>query len=119
VQGLAARPCEDPRPRQGVDQVSLVRLGDRRKAYDLPILLRQYVADQIVPRVTPEGQALVQPVHDQDDCSLLLVVEPAVEGVVEPLVGRAPLGLRQGLLGLQRVVDDDDVGSPTGQHTAD
>src|SRR6516165_4590940 len=35
---------------------------------------------------------LVQPVHDQDDCPLLLVVEATVEGMVEPLVGRPPLG---------------------------
>ena len=48
-----------------------------------------------------------------------LVVEPAVEGVVVPLVGRLALGLRQRLLGLQRVVDDDDVGTPPGQHPAD
>ena len=48
-----------------------------------------------------------------------LVVQPAVEGVVVPFVGRLPLGLRQRLLGLQRVVDDDDVGTPPGQHPAD
>jgi hypothetical protein len=61
----------------------------------------------------------VQPVHDQHDRTLLLVVEAAVEGVVEPLVDRLPLGLRQRLLGLQRIVDDDDVGAAAGQHPAD
>ena len=61
----------------------------------------------------------MQPVHDQDDRTLLRVVQPAVEGVVVPLVRRPPLGLRQGLLGLQRIVDDDDVGTPSGQHAAD
>jgi len=45
------------------------------------------VADEIV---------LVQAVHDQYDGALLLVVEPTVEGMVEPLVGRPPLGSRQG-----------------------
>ena len=40
-----------------------------------------------------------------------LVVEPAVEGVVVPFVGGLALRLRQRLLGLQRVVDDDDVGA--------
>ena len=48
-----------------------------------------------------------------------LVVEPAVEGVVVPLVRRLALGLRQRLLGLQRVVDDDDVGAAPGQDAAD
>ena len=65
------------------------------------------------------GQALVQPVHDQHDRPRKLVVEPAVEGVVVPLVGRLALRLRQRLLGLQRVVDDDDVGTSPGQHAAD
>src|SRR2546422_119125 len=46
------------------------------------------------------GQALVQAVHDQDNRTLELVVEPAVEGVVVPLIRGLPLGLRQCLLGL-------------------
>ena len=61
----------------------------------------------------------MRPVRDQDDGTRELVVEPAVEGVVVPLVGRLPLRLRQRLLRLQRVVDDDDVGTPPGQHPAD
>ena len=61
----------------------------------------------------------MQPVHDQDDGALLLVVETAVESVVEPLVGRPPMRLGQGLLGFQGVVDDDDVRTPPGQHAAD
>jgi hypothetical protein len=61
----------------------------------------------------------VQPVHGQHDGPLPLVVEPAVEGVVVLLVGRLALGLRQRLFGLQRVVDDDDVGTPSGQHPTD
>jgi hypothetical protein len=61
----------------------------------------------------------VQPVHDQDDGPRSRVVEPAVEGVVVPLHWLLPLGLRQGLLGFQGIVDDDDVGAAPGQHTAD
>ena len=61
----------------------------------------------------------MQPVHDQDDRTLLRVVQPAVEGVVVPLVRRPPLGLRQGLLGLQGIIDDDQVGAAPGQNPAD
>jgi hypothetical protein len=39
--------------------------------------------------------------------------------MVVPLVRDLPLGLRQRLLGLQRVVDDDDVGAAPGQDAAD
>ena len=38
--------------------------------------------------------------------------------MVVPFVRRLALGLRQGLLGLERVVDDDQVGSAAGQHPA-
>jgi hypothetical protein len=62
---------------------------------------------------------LVQPVHDHDDRPAPGVVQPAVEGVVEPVVRRLPLGLRQRLLGLQRIVDDDEVGTAPGQHPTD
>jgi hypothetical protein len=58
-------------------------------------------------------------VHDQHDRTRELVVEAAVEGVVVPLVGRLALRLRQRLLGLQRIIDDDDIGTTPGQHTAD
>jgi len=61
----------------------------------------------------------VQPVHDHHDRTRQLFVQPAVEGVVVPLVRRLPLGFRQRLFGLQRVVDDDDVGTPPGQPPAD
>jgi len=61
----------------------------------------------------------VQAVHNQHDGTVELVVEPAVEGMVEPLVGCPPLGLGQRLLGLQRVVDDDQVGVAPGQHAPD
>src|SRR5271166_1532152 len=110
VQCLAPPTGKMPRSPYRLDRVGFVLLGDRREAHDLPIFLGQHVADEIV---------LVQPVHDQDDGTLLLVVQSAVEGMVEPLVGSPPLGLRQGLLGLQRIVDDNDVCTPSGQHPAD
>src|SRR5215469_17956457 len=79
MQRLAPPPGKMPRPPKSLDRPSLVLLGDRRESHDLPRLLRQYVADQIV---------LVQPMHDQDDGAVSLVVQPAVEGMVEPVVGR-------------------------------
>jgi len=109
VQGLAAPALKATPPQRAVDEDRLVLLGDRRQTDDLPVLLRQHVANQIV---------LVQPVHDQHDRTLLLVVQPAVEHVVEPFVGALPVRFRQGLFGLQRVVDDD-VGTPPGQDAAD
>jgi len=102
VQCLAAPSLEATRPQQAVDDDRLVILGDRRKADDLPVLLRQHVADQIV---------LVQPVHDQHDRSLLLVIQAAVERMVKPFVGALPVRFRQGLLGFQWIIDDDDVGT--------
>jgi hypothetical protein len=110
VQCLALMPGQEFRSPDRLGEQHLVDLGDRRKADDLPIFLGQHLAHQIV---------LVQAVHDHDDGARDLVVEPAVEGMVEPLVGRPALGLGQCLLGLQRVVDDDQVGAAPGQHAAD
>ena len=61
----------------------------------------------------------MRPVRDQHDGAGQLVVEPAVEGVVVPLVDCLALRLRQRLFGLQQIVDDDDVGASPGQHAAD
>jgi len=61
----------------------------------------------------------VQPVHDQHDRTLRLVVEAAVERRVVPFVGALAARIRQRLLGLQRIVDDDEVRPAPGQHTAD
>jgi len=51
----------------------------------------------------------VQPVHDQHDRSRKLVIQATVQGMVVQLVRRLLPGLRQRLLGLQGIVDDDDV----------
>ena len=89
-----------------LDFVHLVGFGDRRKAEDLPRFLRENVADEVV---------LVQSLHDDDDAAAALVVEPAVEGVVVPLIGGFALRLGERLLGLQRIIDNADVGAATGQ----
>ena len=69
--------------------MGLVVFGDRREAHDFPRLLREDMADEVV---------LVQPLHDDDNGAVALVVEPAIEGVVKPLVGRFSLRLRERLL---------------------
>jgi hypothetical protein len=56
MQCLAALPGKRVRPQLRIEGVALVVLGDRRQAHDLPILLRQHVAGEIVPRVMPEGR---------------------------------------------------------------
>src|SRR5262249_61973819 len=82
VQRFALTPPEASRSPDRLDPMHLVGFRDRRKAQDLPRLLRENVADEVV---------LVQPLHDDDDRTLPLVIEAAVEGVVKPLVGRFPL----------------------------
>src|SRR5207248_889910 len=92
------------------DRLDLVRpvgFGDRRKAQDFPVLLAEDVADEVV---------FVQPLHDDDDGAALLIVLPAVEGVVVPLVGGLPLRVGERLLRLQGIVDQDDIGAPSGQN---
>jgi hypothetical protein len=89
--------------------VLLIGFGDRRKAQEFPGLLAEDVADQVV---------FVQPLHDDDDGAMPLVVEPAVQGMIEPLIGGLPLRFGERLLRLQRIIDQDDVGAASGQHAA-
>jgi len=110
VQCLAVLPGKHELAQLIVERPDLVPFGNRREAHDVPILVRHHMAREIV---------LVQPVHDHDDRPGPGVVQPAVKGVVKPVVGRLPLGLRECLLGLQRIVDDDDVGTTPCQHAAE
>ena len=56
MQGLTLMPGQEFWSPDRIHDLPLVVLGDRRKAHDLPGLLRQHVADEIIPRVTPEGR---------------------------------------------------------------
>ena len=82
VQGVAPAAPEPAHSPHRLEPVLLIGFGDGRKAEHLPSLLRENMADQIV---------LVQPLHDDDDGAMPLVVEPAVERVVKPLFGSPPL----------------------------
>src|SRR5690242_17248684 len=84
MQCFAAPAGESSRSQDCLDLVHLVLFGDCRKADDLPVLLRENMANEIV---------LVQPLHNNDNDAVTLVVEPAVEGVAEPIVGGIPLGV--------------------------
>ena len=84
MQCLALSPGQEFRSPDRIHDLCLIVLGDRRKAHDLPIFLRQHVADQIL---------LVQAVHDHHDGPRELVVKPAVESVVVPVVRGFPLRL--------------------------
>ena len=66
-----------------------------------------------------DGIVFVQPLHDQDDGTTALVVLPAVESVIVPVVGGLSLRVGERLLRLQRIVDQDDVGTAFGEHAAD
>jgi hypothetical protein len=88
VQRLAAATREASRSQDRVDLVHLVGFGDRRKADDIPLLLPEDVADKVV---------LVQTLHDNHYHAATFVVQPAVEGVVVPVVGGLPLCLGQRL----------------------
>jgi hypothetical protein len=64
-----------------LDPVHFVLFGDCRKADDLPRLLGEHMAHEIV---------LVQPLHDDDNGAVTLVVEPAVEAVRSELLSGRP-----------------------------
>src|SRR3984893_7624573 len=107
VQSLTLPAPKALRSPDGLDLVHLVSFGNRRKAENLPGLLREDVADGIV---------FLQPLHDHDDGTTALVVLPAVKSVIVPVVGGLSLRVGERLLRLQRIVDQDDVGTASGEH---
>jgi hypothetical protein len=96
VQGFAPAADEAFGSPDRLDVVRLVSFGDRRKGHNLPRLLAQHMADQII---------FVQPLHDDDNGAVLFVVLPAVEGVIVPVVSGVPLGVGERLLGFQWIID--------------
>ena len=65
------------------------------------------------------GQVVdMKPLHDQDQDTPDLVVETAQQRAPVPLVVGLPRSVRQRVLRLDRVVDDDDVSTPSGQGAA-
>src|SRR5271169_5163377 len=78
-----------------------------RKAENCPLIgLAQQKAGQIVH---------VDALHDDDDRAGSLVVEARQQRVREPLVRIGSLCSREGVIGLQRIVDNDDVAASTGK----
>src|SRR5713101_8119624 len=61
----------------------------------------------------------MQPLHDNDQAGILLVIQPAIEGMVEPIIDSIALRFRECLIRLKWIVDDDQVCTSAGQHTAD
>src|SRR6516162_1426533 len=101
MQCLARTAGEASRSPDRVDRVHLVGFGDRRKAHNLPRLLAEHVANQVV---------LVQPLHDDDDAAKAFVVEPAVESVEVPFVGGFAPRIGD-LLWFGGVVDQYEIGT--------
>src|SRR5208283_763751 len=84
--------------------------SNRRQIEMPPTALTQNVAGEIV---------LVQPLHHCDDCSGTLVVEARDERSAEPIDHPLARGFRLRLSGVERVVDDDEIGAASGQRAAD
>jgi hypothetical protein len=60
----------------------------------------------------------VQPLHDNHDAAILLAVEAAAQRVVVPLVHSIAGHVGDGLVRFQRIVNDNDIGTATGQHAS-
>src|SRR5260221_10132872 len=67
----------------------------------------------------PSKVILMQALHDNDDGTVLLVVEARDQGAGVPVDHPATRRLRHRLFGLERVVDDDEVGPPSRERAAD
>ena len=57
----------------------------------------------------------MEPLHRHDDETVTLIIEPTQSRVVEPIDGTLQRDLGVGIIGFDRVIDDQDVAAPTGQ----
>src|SRR6516225_3594415 len=87
--------------------VGLAPFGDSRERQHVPGLALLDVSNKIVG---------MQALHYNDDCARLLIVEAAPERVVVPVVNRTAPGFRQGVIRLQRVIDDDNISAAASEH---
>lgn len=60
----------------------------------------------------------MQALHYDNHGAILFAVEPAEQGVEEPVVCRAAPSFRQSVVGFQNVVKDQQVGSAPGEDAA-
>lgn len=71
-------------------------------------------------KVHMPGQVIVmQALHDDKDAVALLVVEPGQERSIKPIVDGSAQRVRGHLVGLARIVDDDQVCTLAGQRATD
>ena len=76
----------------------------------LPTTLIEEMAGKVV---------FVQALHDDDDGTVLLVIEARDQGAAIPIDHPFAGRLRHRLFGLERIVDDDEVGPAPGERAAD
>ena len=81
--------------------IGLVLFGNSGKRQNLPCFILLNVRDEVVG---------VKPLHDNDNGSVFLAIKATAKRVVIPVVDRAAARLRQSVVSLERVVDDNDVG---------
>ena len=110
MEGVAGAARKRPLAERCRDDIALVDFRDRGQRDDFPAFLFEDMADQVV---------FMQPLHDDDDRSLVLFIEARVKRIVEPIVDASSAALRHRIGWLHRVVDQDEVRAPPGKHPAD
>jgi len=61
----------------------------------------------------------MEPLHRDENEALGRIIEPAERGVAEPLRRRFSSDFRFRIIGLDRIIDDQDLTATTGQRAAD
>jgi hypothetical protein len=87
------------------------------------VVLQDHRATALAPEELRRHQLAaivhVNALHDDDDRAGAFVVEAGQQGVLEPFVGRIAFGLGIAVVGLQRIVDNDQIAAAAGQRAPD
>jgi hypothetical protein len=82
---------------------------DRRHVQMMPAALLQEVAGEVI---------FMQALHDHNDGARLFVIEPRDQCAAILIDHSLPARLRMELVGVQGVVDDDQIGTASGKRSA-
>ena len=110
MQNLTGLAMDEPPAVRRDKVVTLVPLCDGRQGQHIPGFCLLQVSHKIV---------CMQPLHDDNDRALILPVEAAAQRIVIPVMDGLPPHLRERIVGLHGIIDDDHIRAAPGHHAAD
>jgi hypothetical protein len=110
MQGFSFLSANGPFAVRRRELVGFVLLCQRSERQNVPFLALLNMRHEIVS---------MEPLHHDNDGTPIQAVESAAQSVVVPSIHSFTARVRSRFIRLERIVNNDDVGSATGEHSTD